>query len=176
MRWFHFSIALIFLNGCSGLPKAIKNEPYTDVGLNTVKADFASYMKMPLRWGGKIINVTNKEDLSQVQLLFYPLNGFGRPQITVETEGRFMMSANKFLDPAVYKEGVEVTVLGILTGKIKQQVGEKTLILPLLSIKHIHLWPNRRQYDNDYYLQSPDYNPYYFPRSHYRHDYYYDWY
>ncbi|MEE9337405.1 MAG: Slp family lipoprotein [Methylococcaceae bacterium] len=172
MRWLLFSIALIFLNGCSDLPKAMKNGSYTDAGLNTVKADFASYMEMPFLWGGKIINVTNKEDLSQVQLLFYPLNGFDKPQITVETEGRFMMSATKFLDPAVYKEGVEVTVLGVLTGKIKQQVGEKTLTLPVLSIKHIHLWPDRRQYDNGYYLQSP----YYFPRSHYRYDYYYDWY
>ena len=174
MRWLLFSIALIFLNGCSGLPKAMKNEPYKDVGLNTVKADFASYMEMPLRWGGKIINVTNKENLSQVQLLFYPLNRLGRPSITVKTEGRFMISANEFLDPAVYKEGVEVTVLGVLTGKIKQQVGEKILTLPVLSIKHIHLWPDRRQYDDNgyYYLRSP----YYFPRSHYRHDYYYDWY
>jgi outer membrane lipoprotein len=172
MRWFHFSIVLIFLNGCSGLPKAMKNEPYTDVGLNTVKADFASYLEMPLRWGGKIINVTNKKNLSQVQLLFYPLNRFGRPSMAAKTEGRFMISANEFLDPAVYKEGVEVTVLGVLTGKIKQQVGEKILTLPVLSIKHIHLWSDRRQYDNGYYLRSP----YYFPRSNYRYDYYYDWY
>ena len=172
MRWLLFSTVLIFLNGCSGLPKAMQNEPYTDVGLNTVKADFASYMEKPLRWGGKIINVTNKEDLTQAQLLFYPLNWFGRPSITVETEGRFMISSDKFLDPAVYKEGVEVTVSGVLTAKIKQQVGEKTLTLPVLSIKHIHLWPEYRRYDNGYYLQSP----YYFPRSHYRYDYYYDWY
>ncbi len=154
----------------------MQDEPYTDVGLNVVKADFSAYKDMPLRWGGKIIKVTNKEDLSQAQILFYRLNSFGRPRVNIETEGRFMISGNKFLDPAVYKEGTEVTVSGVLARKIKQQVGEKTLTLPVLSIKHIHLWSEHRQYDDGYYLHSPYYYPYYFPYSRYRHDYYYDWY
>jgi len=139
----------------------MQNEVYVDVGLHKVQADFAAYRNESLRWGGKIINVTNKEKSSQAQLLFYPLDHSGRPQTVTETEGRFMISKDQFLDPAVYKEGVEVTVSGILTGKIKHKVGKKTLSLPILSVKHIHLWPERRQYDDGYY-------PYYFPYSRYK--------
>lgn len=173
MKWFLPVFLLLLLNGCSGLPKAMQDEPYTNVGLNSIQADFTTHKGKPLRWGGTIINVTNKENSSQAQLLYYPLNRFGRPRIG-ETEGRFMISRDQFLDPAVYKEGAEITVAGTLAGEIKQQVGKKTLTLPLLSIKYIHLWPERlRYYDEGYY---PYYHPYYFHHSRYRRDYYYDWY
>lgn len=173
MKWL---LALLFLSlsACSGLPKAMRNAPYTDINLNVVKTNISAYKGMPFRWGGTIINIKNKESSSLAQILFYPLTRYGRPYTERKTEGRFAISSSQFLDPAIYKEGGEITVTGVLSGEIKQKIGEKTLALPLIAIDQIHLWPIQQRYDNYYYPYSPYHPHYYFSNRYYRHGYYYD--
>lgn len=120
MKW--FLIALFFLlSGCSGLPKPMQSNSYSNLSLSTVQANIPSYLNSSFRWGGTIINVTNKKDSSQIQILFYPISRYGQPLTNKKTEGRFAVTSPQFLDPAIYKEGTEVTVTGSLTGEIKQK-------------------------------------------------------
>lgn len=154
IRWF-LAFLIITLSACSSLPSPMRNIPYTNIGFNEVKTNIASFHNMPFRWGGRIINVTNEESFSQAQLLFFPLNRYDRPNTNRETQGRFAITRAQFLDPAIYKEGTEVTVTGILSGEIKQLIGKKMLTLPLLKIDHIHTWPDRSSYDDRFY-----YSPY----------------
>lgn len=145
----------------------MRSVPYTKVDFNEVKTNISSYQNMPFRWGGRIINVTNEESSSKAQLLYYPLNRYGRLKTNKEAEGRFAITRSHFLDPAIYKEGTEVTVTGILSGDIKQLIGKKTLTLPLLKVDHIHIWPKYQQVDDRLY-----YYPY-SPFPYYRHNFYY---
>ncbi len=124
---------------------------------------------MPFRWGGVIINITNEENTSQAQLLFYPLNRYGRPRVAREAKGRFAIARTKFLDPAIFKEGTEVTVTGILTKEVNQKIGKRVLILPQLDINHIHIWPKRQDH-NDRFYPYPYY--YYYPSRYYQHNYF----
>lgn len=175
MKWIIAPI-IIFLSSCSGLPKVMQNTPYTDLSLSVVKTNISAYKDKPFRWGGKVINVINKENISQIQILFHPLDYYGRPRTTIPTEGRFAISSTQFLDPAVYKKDTEITVSGVLTGEIKQQIGEKTLVLPLLSVQNIHLWPKLQQYNDRYYPYYPYYPfyNYYYPYHPYnRHHFHY---
>lgn len=165
MKQFLVLLLFVFLTGCSGLPKKMRHEPYSKTSLKEVKINLSSYQDQPLRWGGTLINVTNKESSSQAQILFYPLSRYGRPRTDRATEGRFAISYSQFLDPAVYKEGAEITVTGILSGNIKQTIGEKVLILPLLKATHIHIWPKYQRVDNRF-QHSPYYyhpSPYFYP-------------
>jgi outer membrane lipoprotein len=177
MKWSLTLLPIVFLTACSGLPKKMRHEPYTRVSLKEAKTNLSNYQNKPLRWGGTLVSVTNKKTLSQAQILYYPINRYGRPNTSRKTEGRFAISQTQFLDPAIYKEGAEITVTGILSGNIKQKIGEKTLIVPMLKTSHIHIWPKHQQFDNrfqhyPYYHPSPYYYPP-FP-SYYRHnDYYY---
>ena len=171
MKWFLFSFLLI-LNGCSGLPKAMQGKAYSRLNLTTIKQDISAYKNTSFRWGGTIINVVNEKDSSQINLLYYPLSRYGRPLIERKTEGRFAITSPLFLDPAVYKEGMEVTVTGKLTGHVKQQIGKKALLLPLLSADNIHIWPVLDQQNDQIYpyLYSPFYpysHPFYRHNSHY---------
>ncbi len=153
MRWI-IAPLLLFLINCSGLPTKMQNEPYTDLNLNTIKNNISAYQNTPLRWGGKIIEVINLESSSQAQVLFYPLNHYGRPNINSTTEGRFAITSPQFLDPAIYKQDNEITVTGVLTGSKKFKIGEKTLTLPMISVNHIHLWPKVKEFD---YIHAPFY-------------------
>ncbi len=169
MKWFLISL-LFFLNACSGLPKTMRGNSYSSLNLNTVKTNLANYQNTSFRWGGTIINVTNEKDSSQIQALFYPLSHYGRPLTDRKAEGRFAISSPLFLDPVIYKEGLEITVTGILSGKIEQQIGKKILSLPLLRMENIHIWPAQQQTDNRIY-PYPLFYPYYFP--YHRHNGYY---
>lgn len=175
MKWIkrYLTLSLVLLGACSGLPKEMRNAAYIKVDLNEVKKNSSTYEGMPFRWGGSIIEVTNKEKSSQAQILYYPINSYDRPSLDKETQGRFAITRTQFLDPAIYKEGTEVTVSGILTGETKQQIGEKILTLPLLLVDHIYVWPKLQQFDDrfNYYPYSPYY---YYPFPYYRHNFFYN--
>ncbi len=166
MRCF-FVFFILLLSGCSGLPTVMRDSSYSNIHLSTVKADISAYKNTPVRWGGKVIDVINKKDSSQVQVLYYPISRYGRPLTDRKTEGRFVMTSPQFLDPVIFKEGTEITVTGVLSGEIKRQIGEKDLTLPLLTIDNVHVWPDYQQYDDGYYPRH-----YYYP--YYRYDPFYD--
>jgi outer membrane lipoprotein len=166
MKWFIASLILL-LSGCSGLPTVMRDTSYSNTRLSAVKMDISAYQNMSFRWGGTVINVINKKDSSQIQVLYYPISRYGRPLTDRKTEGRFVITSPQFLDPAIFKEGTAITVTGVLSGEIKQQVGEKTLTLPLLTIDNIHIWTDYSQTDDGFYPRH-----YYYP--YYRYDPFYN--
>ena len=114
-----------------------------------------------MRWGGRIIDVENKTDKTNIQILIYPLNFFGRPQLNQTPLGRFVTVSKQFLDPAVYTKDTAITVSGSLQGTVEKMIGEKKITMPLVATDVYHVW---RQYH---------YRPYnYFPHYGYRHRFY----
>ena len=138
----HFlSICILLLSACSNLPPAIEDPPLYDLSYSEATRNIAQYKEAPVRWGGVIIDVENEQNFSLVQVLCYPLNYYGRPQLSKSNAGRFVIKSPEFLDPAVYAQDTEITVAGTLKGDIERTVGNKTLRLPLISSRIMHLWP-----------------------------------
>lgn len=150
----------LLLNACSNLPPAIKSPPLFDISYTQAVQDIAHYKDAPVRWGGIIIDVENEQNFSLVQVLYYPLNGDGRPQTEQLNEGRFLIKSPEFLDPAVYTKNTEITVAGMLTGDLERTIGKKVMRLPLIAATNIHLWPVY-VYDSYYEGFGYGYNPYY---------------
>lgn len=173
MKWI-LAFLFLALSACSGLPRVMRDSPYIEVQLSSVVKNIAAYKEMPFRWGGTIINIKNTEKSSQAQILFYPLNRYGRPRTDRKTEGRFAITSTQFLDPAIYKEGAEITITGILFDEIKQKIGEKTLTLPLISVEQIHLWPKTQRNNDMYYPYYYRHPHYYFSHHYYDRGFYYD--
>lgn len=161
MKWFLVLLTLL-LSACSGLPPVMRDKSYANIHLSVVNTDISRYQNTRVRWGGTIISVVNEKNSSQIQALFYPVGSYGRPLVDRKTEGRYAMSTPLFLDPAIYKEGTEITVTGVISGQIQQQVGKKTLALPLLTIDNIHIWPLRQQQEGGFYPYPRYYYPYYY--------------
>ncbi|MGR9114452.1 MAG: Slp family lipoprotein [Gammaproteobacteria bacterium] len=154
MKWF---LVVLALQGCSNLPVAIKNPPELDINYKDAIARLTKYQGMQVRWGGTIIDVENEETFTRIQILYYPLNGNGRPKLSQQTEGRFVLESPKFLDPAIYRKDSEITVAGRLKGEIIRKVGKKTLKLPVISAETLHLWPERYKDECRGYYYSPYY-------------------
>lgn len=172
MKQYLLISAIFFLSACSTLPPAIKNAPAVDVSYPQASAGINSYTNIPIRWGGVIIDLQNEQTYSLLQVLSYPLNSNGRPSTDEPYQGRFLIKTSEFLDPAVYVKGREVTAAGVLKGDSEQQIGNKTLKLPLMASTVLHLWP---EYDvNRYYYGG--YYPYYWGGGYYGYNpYYWGW-
>ena len=143
------SICILLLSACSNLPPAIENPPLYDISYSEATRNIARFKDAPVRWGGVVIDVENEQNFSLVQVLYYPLNSYGRPQLDKPNEGRFLIKSPEFLDPAVYKKDIEITAAGTLKGDIDRAVGNKSLRLPIIAAKVIHLWP-AYEYGNYY--------------------------
>jgi outer membrane lipoprotein len=140
MKSYLLSLCLL-LAACSNLPPLIENPPLYDISYGEATRNIAHFKDAPVRWGGAVIDVENEQNFSLVQVLYYPLNSYGRPQLDKPNEGRFLIKSPDFLDPAVYTKNSEITVAGALKGDIERSVGKKSLRLPIISAKVIHLWP-----------------------------------
>jgi outer membrane lipoprotein len=135
------SICVLLLSACSNLPPAIEYPPLYDISYSEAIRDIAHFKDAPVRWGGVVIDVENEQKFSLVQVLYYPLNSYGRPRLDKPNKGRFLIQSTEFLDPAVYTKDTEITVAGTLKGDMERTVGNKTLRLPFISSKVIHVWP-----------------------------------
>ena len=148
MKLYLLSFCLL-LSACSNLPPAIEDAPLFDISYSQAIHSIDSFKNAQVRWGGVIIDVENEQSYSLVQVLYYPLNYYGRPQLNNANQGRFVIKSPEFLDPAVYTKDTEITVAGTLVGDIERTVGKKKLRLPQIAASVIHLWPD---YDrNNYY-------------------------
>ena len=140
----------LLLSACSNLPPAIEDPPLYDLSLAQAKQNTAQFKEAPVRWGGVIVDVQNEENFSLVQILYYPLNYYGRPKLDQTNQGRFVVKSPEFLDPAIYTKDSEITVAGTLKGETERLVGNKKLKLPMLSPQQLHLWPAYTNYNNYY--------------------------
>lgn len=90
--------------------------------------------------GGKIIATQNREGTTELTILHLPLNNSDRPKDTDRSEGRFLVIADRFLDPAVYTRGHWITVVGELVSSEKRLIGELEYLYPKIKAQEIKLW------------------------------------
>ena len=165
--------SVILLSSCSHIPETIRKAPLQDIQIQDTEKDFSKHQYKTARWGGTLIDVKNDEAETTLQLLAFPLNYYGRPNLSASTLGRFLVRSNDFLDPALYVKSSELTVSGRLVDLNTRKVGQKVLSLPVIELQQIYLWP---EYRPTYYC-GDGYSPYYssyhyggygYRRSHYR--------
>ena len=141
------------LAACTTAPKALQGE-------------FAATSPMeggnsgaPVRWGGEILTVEPKPDVTCFQILARDLYASARPRTGDTSNGRFLACRQGFYDPAVFTEGREVTVVGVVAGSEVRRIGEYDYPLPRVDANVVYLWPERN-YDNYYpYYHDPFYYP-----------------
>ena len=126
------------------MPKTIQNMNVVDVTYSQVIQNIDAHRDIPVRWGGIIIDVENENNFSLIQVLSYPLDYSGRPQLNEGHGGRFVIKSKDFLDPVVYSKNNEISVVGKLNGDIQRTIGKKIIRVPLIKSTGVHLWEKRQ--------------------------------
>jgi outer membrane lipoprotein len=149
MKWLTYMLPL-FLIACSSLPKTIQDPPSYDLQLENVAGQAENYVNHPIRWGGKIVTVNNDNEQSLLQIVQFPLNSYGKPVVDKDSQGRFLLQTEQFLDPEVYKPGKLVTFSGTIHSEQQRLIDKKTLYLPVVQMAVSHLW-SKQQSVRPYY-------------------------
>ena len=142
------SLVALFLVGCQTFPDKLQLEDTAQLVIYEDASSKAEQVKgKMLRWGGAIAKVENKPDSTVFEMVYYPLNGYGRPVSGEESMGRFRMSVKGFMDPMVYQVGRLMTFTGELNGLENGLVGEHEYVFPAATVKAYYLWKNVQRID-----------------------------
>lgn len=160
MRHYLTAIALAAaLGGCASVPQQIAGDNFTAVTPQQAVSQSAGGQRV--RWGGEIINVEPRADVTCFEVLSRELYADARPNNHHDhSNGRFVACGKGFYDPAVYTKGRDLTVTGSLNGTEQHKVGEYTYTFPQVSADQVYLWPERN-YASGYY--GPYYDPFWGP-------------
>jgi outer membrane lipoprotein len=137
--------ALMLLSACAG---GISREARSQV---TYTGSFESVLEKPeafqgqaVMWGGKIIEIRNQGEFTEIVALELPLDSRHRPSGSEKSRGRFLARSDQFLDPAIYPAGTLFTVVGRLAGAGNRLIGEMSYAYPVMDIIEIQkVDPNR---------------------------------
>ncbi|NVJ50796.1 MAG: Slp family lipoprotein [Gammaproteobacteria bacterium] len=140
--------------GCSHIPSAIDGE-FPSI---SVAAARAGSEPQSVRWGGVIAKVSNQEQQSIIEIVAKPLGRSARPQESDTSGGRFLAVINDFIDPVIYEQGREITVVGQLSEAVSGKVGEMTYLFPVVQVSGHHLWQKRQEIQEVRYW-GPSYWP-----------------
>lgn len=149
----HISVAslLLVLSACAIVPKPIDvskntvlvsyedvNNGIVSVGPTTPKTSVDAGQKA--RWGGKIVSVINKKNVSEIEVVFFPEDRLGKPKTGMPSAGRFKAVVEGFVDPIVFEKGRLITVVGDVSSSITGIIGEQEYVYPTLNAKGYYMW------------------------------------
>lgn len=142
-------MAVVLLTGCATVPDSIKTQQVE--ALQTYGKGSEQNQRMTIgsvvRWGGAVVEVRNRAEFTDIEIVFFPLNGYARPQISKESPGRFIARVEGFVDPMVVTVNRLMTVLGTLAEPETALIGEQEYRFPVIQVSGWHLWPEVSEYD-----------------------------
>lgn len=145
---------------CATAPPEIRQAPLGPP-LDVVRSKPDQYLGQQVRWGGVIASIDNQPAHTFVQIVARPLHSSGRPQDTTYSPGRFLAQAAGFVEPTVYEQGREVTVVGTIAGTRTQLIGDHPYAFPVVKVTSMYLWEQQPAYAYDPYYYPYPYYPYY---------------
>ena len=146
--WLITGLAALMLSGCSMVPKPLQvADEGRLVAFTQVQESVDAFVGEPVRWGGVIVSVTNKESGSELEVLQHRLNSYGRPVVDDQSAGRFKVVTDDFVDPDIYTKGRSVTIVGQIKGVQEGKIGDFPYRYPVVEAAHIYLWKKMRVVD-----------------------------
>jgi outer membrane lipoprotein len=153
-------IALVGLGGCASQPPAgLGPAPVGAPGTAEARDAPERYRDRHVRWGGEILALRNLADRTEVEIFERPLGDDARPQAGGSDGLRFIAVVAGFLDPAEYRVGDRITVLGRLDGVVDGAVGDYPYRYPRVRATQYHRWPPADPDPGWRYRHDPFYDP-----------------
>ena len=159
-RFAFLLIMTVMLSCCSTqktsfIPPTLTRQIDYTVSFEQIKESPATYQSTVVMLGGEVLTAKRLKDHTRLIVLQLPLSSDDEPTINrTESEGRFIAKQAEFLDPATIPPGTRVTVIGEIIGSTTELLDEMEYKYPVLTIRHLEVWPNAQQLP--YY-----YGPYY---------------
>jgi outer membrane lipoprotein len=90
--------------------------------------------------GGTIVQTVPKPAQTEIEVVQKQIRSSGEPYLTDQSEGRFLVLVDHFLDPAIYRSGRDITVAGEFQGTVTRRLGEIDYPYPVIAGIELYLW------------------------------------
>jgi outer membrane lipoprotein len=90
--------------------------------------------------GGTIVQTVPKPEETEIEVVQKQISSSGEPYLTDKSEGRYLVVVKRFLDPAIYRSGRDITVAGEVQGSVLRRLGEIDYRYPVIAALELHLW------------------------------------
>jgi outer membrane lipoprotein len=137
-------VLLVIPAACAtGVSKQTRSQVTYTGSFSAIQKDPGGHVGSVVMLGGKILESKASSTSSEIALLQLPLSRSDRPQDGDRSEGRFLLRSAQFLDPAIYRKGTLLTVVGKVSGSEVRPVGDYDYSYPVVESIDIKLWPKR---------------------------------
>lgn len=141
MRLLIMVLSIVLVAGCAArYPEPIRTDSAELIEFRQAQLSPEQHTGKTARWGGVIASVENSEQQTRIEVVNFRLNNFGRPLVDNESDGRFVVYKDGFVDPEVYKRGRLLTALGDFSGIEEGAIGDFTYHFPVIQATGIELW------------------------------------
>lgn len=145
-------LLLVFiLSGCAhAVSYEMRQRVKRGLSFSDVLRNPEAHAGQTVMWGGKIIEVRNREGTTVIKILQTPLDSYGVPMDEEYSQGRFLAMASGYVDAEVYRQGRMVTVAGEIAGKDVEPIGEMKYTYPVVQAREMRLWKDPPEYGSRY--------------------------
>jgi outer membrane lipoprotein len=92
------------------------------------------------RWGGQVVSVQNKGDMSELEIVYFPESSNGKPAVGIHSPGRFKVIVEGEVDTALGENDSLVTVLGKISAPETGMIGSQEYTYPTLQASSFYVW------------------------------------
>ncbi|WP_322406101.1 Slp family lipoprotein [Idiomarina sp. PL1-037] len=157
-------LTTLVLVGCSSVPDELASDNEEAlVSYKVAKHQGNEVEGEPARWGGVIADVRNAEDHTVLEVVSFPLKRWGRPEVSDNSDGRFLAVINDFVDPDVYQQGRAISFVGTIGQTQQGKIDEYVYTYPVIEATGYHLWKVEKQKSH----VEVDYSPLWFRHNFY---------
>lgn len=138
--------------GLMGCAQAISREGLArvdeDLPFALLREEPQLHLGKTILLGGMIIEAENHSDRTVLVVVHHGLGLAQKPDPQRGSGGRFLFQVQEFLDPAIFRSGRLVTVLGEVAGTEMRSLQDSTNEYPVIAGSEIYLWPDMAQSPN----------------------------
>ena len=145
-----FPFVLLFaLASCATKPSLDTKNVDKAITPSQAVAEIGRAQGKSVLWGGTIIASHNLQNATELEVLAYPLDSDGRPQLDRAPLGRFIALRDAYLEPVDYAPGRLLTVVGPVQAVRDSHVGQADYSYPVVTAQQMALWPEGSAYRNN---------------------------
>jgi outer membrane lipoprotein len=139
---FFFVFLLLISFGCaSGISQQSRSQVTYDGSFSNLQKAPEEYVGEILLLGGKIIENQPSPDGTELLILHLSTDSRGRPKDEDQSQGRYLVHSDQFLDPAIYEKEGLLSVVGKLVGTDVRPIGGLDYVYPKVEAIEVKLWP-----------------------------------
>lgn len=135
------SSLMFLLNACTPvISPQLMDQVDRDISYGSLASHPDEFKGKIVLLGGTIVQTVPKPKETEIEVVQKQTSSNGEPYLTDRSEGRYLVRVDRFLDPAIYRSGRDLTVAGEVQGSEVRRLGEIDYRYPVILASELYLW------------------------------------